>query len=78
MMRIIINCYYITKSMFFKSNTEIGKALMNLMMVKNEETVKIRKEKVKYAKIKDVEYVLSDEYTRYYFQITIGLEQKHI
>lgn len=43
------------KSMFFKSNTEIGKALMNLMMVKNEETVKIRKEKVKYAKIKSQE-----------------------
>lgn len=41
--------------MFFKSNTEIGKALMNLMMVKNEETVKIRKEKVKYAKIKSQE-----------------------
>lgn len=33
---------------------------------------------VKYVKIKDVEYVLSDEHTRYYFQITIGLEQKHI
>ena len=30
------------------------------------------------VKIKDVEYVLSDEHTRYYFQITIGLEQKHI
>lgn len=33
---------------------------------------------VKRVRIKNVEYVLSDEYTRYYFQITIGLEQKHI